>query len=75
MDKRPAERCEKLSIYRASGPLDGYLAGTAGDHVLMTFAAALRVVCRPQAIGDGFDLFESETVIVERPKLDDVVLI
>ena len=51
------------------------LAGAAGDHVLMTFAAALRVVGRPEAVGKVFDFFEDEAVVVERAQRLDVVFV
>jgi hypothetical protein len=53
----------------------GDLAGAAGGDVLMAFGAALRVVRRPEAVGDRFDFLEDETVVVERAVGHDVVFI
>src|SRR5438067_9061160 len=75
MDQRAAERFEKLAVCGMPGSLHGDLAGTAGDDILMTFAAALGVVSRPKALGNGFDFFVNEPVVIERSKLDKIVLV
>src|SRR5688572_7249805 len=53
----------------------GDLAGAAGHDVLMAFGAALRVVGRPEPVGQHFDFFEDEAVVVERAVRFGVVLV
>src|SRR4029079_5623806 len=52
-----------------------YLVGPARGDVLMTFAAALRVVGRPEPFIGAFGLLEDEPVVVEGSQRDDVVLV
>ena len=76
VDQRAAERLEETARrVQPSGAMLGDLAGAAGDDVLVTFAAALRVVGRPEAVGDGFGFFEDEAVVVERAQRLDVVFV
>ena len=75
MDQRPAERLEELAFEQSSGAMFRDLAGAAGDDVLVAFAAALGVVGRAEAIGDGLDFFENEPIVVERAERDDVVFV
>src|SRR2546423_13035920 len=58
-----------------AGPLDGHLAAAACNNVLVTFAAALRVIRRPEAVLDRFDLFVNEPVVVERTKRNYIFLV
>ena len=53
-------------------PLLGDLARASGHHVLMALTAALRVVGRPEPVGDLFNLLEDESVVVERGERRDV---
>jgi hypothetical protein len=53
----------------------GDLAGAARDDVLVTFAAGLRVVGRPEPSAIVLDLLEHEAVVVERTQRDDRVLV
>ena len=61
-DERPALRLEELPAGEMPGPLLRDLARATGDDVLMAFAAALRVVGRPQTIGDTRALSENSSL-------------
>ncbi len=58
-------RCLKALGIDAPGAVLGDLAGAARHHVLVTLPAALRVVDRAEAVGDRFDFFEHEAIVVE----------
>src|SRR3989442_12680509 len=51
----------------------GDLAESAGDRVLMAFAARLRVVDRPEAIGYVFDLIELLLIRLMSGLIDDAI--
>ena len=71
----PPSDFEELTFFGTPGAKFSDLAGAASDDVLMALAAALRVVGRAKTVSRGFDLFEDETVVVERAQSDDVVFI
>ena len=75
LDQRSARAIRRRPRLEPAGSVLGDLARAAGHDILVAFAAALRVVGRSESVGDRFDLFEDEAVVVERPQRDDVVLI
>ncbi len=75
LDQRAAERLEEDLAVHAARAVLGDLAGAAGYHVLVTFAATLGVVGRPETVHHGLDFLEDEAVVVERTQRNDIVLI
>ena len=71
----PPTDSTNCSSLQAPGAVLGDLAGAARDDVLVTFAAGLRVVRRPEAVGDRLDFLEDEAVVVERTQRHHRVLV
>src|SRR5262249_6761450 len=51
----------------------GYLAPATGNRILMAFTAGLRVVERPEAVGDLLYLFELRQIRLMRCIVDDAI--
>jgi hypothetical protein len=64
-DQRAALRIEELAAGQVPRSLFGDLAGAAGHHVLVTLAAALRVVGRTEPVGDDLHFLERLAIGVE----------
>jgi hypothetical protein len=70
-----ALRFEERAVLQTTGAVLRNLAGAAGHHILAALAASLRVVGRPEPVGNGFGLLEDEAVVVEGPQWNDGVLV
>ena len=74
LDQRAAKLLTKSVSNSLPTSLLGNLTGAAGDDALMTFAAALRVESRADAVLDAFRFLEDKAIAVERTAGDYGVL-